>query len=177
MTLPGAADAAGRHAGDGGRVRAYVGLGANLGDARGAVRGAIDALDRLPGTRVVARSSLWRSAPVDAQGPDFVNAVVALDTTLAAEALLAALQALEHAQGRERPYRHAPRTLDLYLLLRGGRIAAPPALPLPHPLLHLRAFVLEPLAEIAPALVLPGLGALAPWRAAAADQVVERMAS
>lgn len=99
MTLPGAADAAGRHAGDGGRVRAYVGLGANLGDARGAVRGAIDALDRLPGTRVVARSSLWRSAPVDAQGPDFVNAVVALDTTLAAEALLAALQALEHAQG------------------------------------------------------------------------------
>lgn len=161
---------------DSGMARAYVGLGANLGDARAAVRAAIDALDQFPGTRVVARSSLWRSAPVDALGPDFVNAVVALDTALGAEALLAALQALEHAQGRERPFRHAPRTLDLDLLLWGDRVAATPALTLPHPRLHLRAFVLEPLAEIAPALVLPGLGALAPWRAAAADQAVERLA-
>lgn len=169
------ADADGRQARDGGSVRAYVGLGANLGDPSAAVRGAIDALDRLAGTEVVARSSLWRSAPIDAQGPDFVNAVVALDTTLAAEALLAALQALEQAQGRERPFRHAPRTLDLDLLLWGDRVEATPTLTLPHPRLHLRAFVLEPLAEIAPALVLPGLGALAPWRAAAADQLVERL--
>ncbi|MBI3154766.1 MAG: 2-amino-4-hydroxy-6-hydroxymethyldihydropteridine diphosphokinase [Burkholderiales bacterium] len=157
-------------------MRAYVGLGANLGDARAAVRAAIEALDRIEGTRVVARSSLWRSAPVDAQGPDFVNAVVALQTRLDAETLLERLQTIEEVQGRQRPYRNAPRTLDLDLLLWGDRVASSPALTLPHPRLQLRRFVLEPLAEIAPDLVLPGLGPLAPWRAAAASQRVERLA-
>ena len=89
--------------------------------------------------------------------------------------LLAALQAVEVRHGRERPYHHAPRTLDLDLLLHGDSVLRTPSLTLPHPRLHLRAFVLEPLAELAPNLILPGLGPLAHWRAAAADQVVERL--
>jgi len=157
-------------------VRAYVGVGANLGDATAAVRDALTALDRLPGTRVAAASSLYRTAPVDAIGPDFVNAVAALDTTLTAEDLLQALHGLERDQGRQRPYRNAPRTLDLDLLLWGERCCGDPALTLPHPRMHLRAFVLEPLAELAPALVVPGLGPLAAWRARAADQAIARIA-
>jgi 2-amino-4-hydroxy-6-hydroxymethyldihydropteridine diphosphokinase len=156
-------------------VRAWVGLGANLGDPRATLAAALDALGRVPGTRRVAVSSWWRSAPVEAQGPDFVNAVAALDTTLSAHDLLAALQAIEARYGRERPYPNAPRTLDLDLLLYGDTVLHTPDLTLPHPRLHLRAFVLEPLAELAPDLVLPGLGPLAPWRAAASDQVVERL--
>lgn len=158
-------------------ARAWVGLGANLGDARATLAAALDALGQLPGTRRAAVSSCWRSAPVDAQGPDFLNAVAALDTTLAPHELLAALQAIEARHGRERPYPNAPRTLDLDLLLHGDAVLRTPALTLPHPRLHLRAFVLEPLAELAPDLVLPGLGPLAPWRTAASDQVVERLAA
>jgi 2-amino-4-hydroxy-6-hydroxymethyldihydropteridine diphosphokinase len=156
-------------------LRAWVGLGANLGDARATLAAALDALAALPGTRLVAQSSIWRSAPVEARGPDFLNAVAALDTTLAPLDLLAALQAIEARHGRERPYHHAPRTLDLDLLAHGDSMLRTPALTLPHPRLHRRAFVLEPLAELAPNLVLPGLGPLARWRAAAADQVVERL--
>lgn len=134
-------------------VRAYVGIGGNLGDAQATVRRAIEALAQLPGTHRAASSSLYRSAPVDAGGPDFVNAVAALDTTLTAPALLAALQRIEQAEGRERPYRNAPRTLDLDLLLYGdGRIDSP-TLVVPHPRMRQRAFVLQPLAEIAPARV------------------------
>jgi 2-amino-4-hydroxy-6-hydroxymethyldihydropteridine diphosphokinase len=158
------------------QVRAWVGLGANLGDPRSTLAAAFDALAALPGTRLVARSSLWRSSPIDAQGPDFLNAVAALDTSLAAHDLLAALQGIEAAHGRERPYRHAPRTLDLDLLLHGDALLHTSALTLPHPRLHLRGFVLEPLAELAPALILPGLGPLALWRTAAAGQAVERLA-
>lgn len=161
---------------DAGDEAVFVGLGANLGDARAAVEGALDALAALPGTRVVARSSLYRSAPVDAGGPDYVNAVAELRSTLAPEALLDALQAVEQAHGRERPYRNAPRTLDLDLLLFGDRVLDTPRLVLPHPRLHERAFVLRPLAEIAPALVLPGRGPLAPWLAAAHGQPIERIA-
>lgn len=156
-------------------VRAWVGLGANLGDAQGTLAAAIDALARLPQTQLAARSSLWRSAPVDAGGPDYVNAVAALDTTLSPLALLDALQAIEAAHGRTRPYHHAPRTLDLDLLLHGGIEMQSPRLTLPHPRLHLRAFVLEPLAELAPDLEIPGRGPLAPWRAAAAGQAVSRL--
>lgn len=156
-------------------LRAWVGLGANLGDARATLAAALDALAALPGTRLAAQSSIWRSAPVEARGPDFLNAVAALDTTLAPLDLLAALQAIEVRHGRERPYHHAPRTLDLDLLLHGDSVLRTPSLTLPHPRLHLRAFVLEPLAELAPNLILPGLGPLAHWRAAAADQVVERL--
>ena len=131
-------------------VSAYVALGANLGDAAAAVNAAIDALDGLPGTRLQARSHLYRSAPVDAQGPDFVNAVASVSTTLTAPDLLRALQQLEHDAGRERPYRNAPRTLDLDLLLYGDARIDSPALTLPHPRMVQRAFVLLPLAEIAP---------------------------
>lgn len=133
--------------------RAYIGLGANLGADLGAtLTQAALHLAALPQTRVVALSSLWRSAPVDAQGPDFVNAVVALDTALAPIDLLDDLQAVELAHGRERPYRHAPRTLDLDLLLYGDVVLDTPRLTLPHPRLGERAFVLRPLMEIAPEL-------------------------
>jgi 2-amino-4-hydroxy-6-hydroxymethyldihydropteridine diphosphokinase len=132
---------------------AYVGLGANLGEARETLRQALAELDRLPGTRLVRASSLYRSAPVDAQGPDFWNAVARLDTTLAPYALFVALQQLEQVAGRERPYRNAPRTLDLDLLLHGTLRQDDPDLTLPHPRMRERAFVLLPLAEIAPELV------------------------
>ncbi|UST55121.1 2-amino-4-hydroxy-6-hydroxymethyldihydropteridine diphosphokinase [Comamonadaceae bacterium OTU4NAUVB1] len=150
-------------------ARAFVGLGANLGDARTAVLRAMDALDGLPGTRVVARSSLYRSAPVDATGPDFVNAVVALETTLDPSDLLAELQRLEHDALRERPYRNAPRTLDLDLLRHGDAVLRTARLSLPHPRMHERAFVLRPLAEIAPALVTPA------QLDAVAGQAIERL--
>src|SRR5262245_15570698 len=131
-------------------VRAFVGVGANLGDARAQVLAGIAALARLPGTRVVARSGLYASAPLDAPGPDYVNAVVELDTRLPADALLHALHAIEARHGRVRSTLNAPRTLDLDLLLYGDQRSDDPALQLPHPRLHLRAFVLKPLLEIAP---------------------------
>ena len=134
-------------------VTAYVGIGANLGDARQAVTRAVDDLGHLPGTRLVARSSLYRTAPVDANGPDYVNAVAAVDTRLTAPDLLAHLQALEQRAGRERPWRHAPRTLDLDLLLYGAARIESAVLTVPHPRWQERAFVLVPLAEIAPGLV------------------------
>ncbi|HMN21897.1 MAG TPA: 2-amino-4-hydroxy-6-hydroxymethyldihydropteridine diphosphokinase [Ottowia sp.] len=136
-------------------VTAHVGLGANLGDPVATLQRALDDLSRLPGTRLVGASRLYRSAPVDAAGPDFVNAVAELSTELTAPALLQALQALERGAGRQRPYRNAPRTLDLDLLLYGdGRIDSP-GLRVPHPRLAQRAFVLRPLAELAPRRVTP----------------------
>ncbi len=131
-------------------VTAFVGLGANLGDARASVLQALADLSALPETRVCARSRLYRTAPHEAQGPDFVNAVARLETRLSAPALLAQLQALEQAAGRERPYFHAPRTLDLDLLLYGDARIDSPRLTVPHPRMHVRAFVLHPLAELAP---------------------------
>lgn len=131
--------------------RAYIGLGANLGaDLGAALSQAAMHLAALPETRVAALSSLWRSAPVDAAGPDFANAVAALDTGLSPLELLDALQAIELAHGRERPYRNAPRTLDLDLLLYDDVVLDTPRLTLPHPRLGDRAFVLRPLIEIAP---------------------------
>jgi 2-amino-4-hydroxy-6-hydroxymethyldihydropteridine diphosphokinase len=131
-------------------VSAFVGIGANLGDAAGTVRQAIAALAGLPDTRLLKASRLYRSAPVDAGGPDFINAVAQIETRLSAPELLSALQGLEHAAGRERPYRNAPRTLDLDLLLFGEARIDSPALTVPHPRLHERAFVLLPLQELAP---------------------------
>jgi 2-amino-4-hydroxy-6-hydroxymethyldihydropteridine diphosphokinase len=136
-------------------VCAYIGLGGNLGDARAAVLDALQALNQLPDSRVVAQSALYRSAPVEAHGPDFINAVAALQTRLPPLDLLAQLQALEQAAGRERPYRNAPRTLDLDLLLYGDAQIDLPQLSVPHPRMFERAFVLAPLAEIAPARVPP----------------------
>ncbi len=154
---------------------AHIGLGANLGDAPATLRSALRAIAALPGSRLLAVSSLYRSAPVDAAGPDFHNAVAALHTPLAPAALLAALQAIEQDFGRQRPYRHAPRTLDLDLLLCGDAVLQTSNLTLPHPRLHLRAFVLQPLLEIAPGLAAPGLGPLADHLAATADQPLQRL--
>ena len=134
-------------------VLACVGLGANLGDAAQAVRDAITSLAATPGVSLVQASSLYRSAPVDATGPDYINAVACIATTLTAPALLRVLQAIEQAAGRKRPYRNAPRTLDLDLLLYGDARVASPELTVPHPRMGERAFVLLPLREIAPALV------------------------
>ncbi|MEJ5991099.1 2-amino-4-hydroxy-6-hydroxymethyldihydropteridine diphosphokinase [Ramlibacter sp. PS3R-8] len=134
-------------------VVAFVGLGANLGDAPQALQDAIAALGQLPSTRVVQSSRIYRSAPVDASGPDYFNAVAQLETALDAPGLLRHLQAIEQAAGRERPYHHAPRTLDLDLLLYGSARIDSARLTVPHPRLRERAFVLLPLRELAPALV------------------------
>jgi 2-amino-4-hydroxy-6-hydroxymethyldihydropteridine diphosphokinase len=159
-----------------GAERIFVGLGANQGDAEAALASALGALDTLLTTRVVARSSLYVSAPIDAPGADYFNAVAELRSQLEPAALLAALQRIEDAHGRTRPYANAPRPLDLDLLLHGDRVLATPSLNLPHPRAHLRAFVLEPMAEIDAHLSLPGLGPIGPWRVAAASQVLRRVA-
>lgn len=156
--------------------RVFVGLGANLGDPRQAIAEARAAIAALPGTHEVAASSLWCSAPVDASGPDFLNAVVELRTALEPQALLDALLAIEREHGRLRPYRNAPRTLDLDLLLYGERVLEEPGLHVPHPRLHLRAFVLDPLAELAPGLAHPVLGPLAAWRERITDQPIDKLA-
>lgn len=155
--------------------RAYIGVGANLGDARATVCAALAALATLADSRLVHTSALFRSAPVAAAGPDFINAVAAIDTALAPLALLAALQAIEQRFGRQRPYRNAPRTLDLDLLLHGDALLQTPTLTLPHPRLHQRAFVLRPLLQIAPNLAAPGLGQLAAWLPACADQAIDQL--
>ena len=139
-------------------VEAFIGLGANLGDARATVEAALLRLETLPGTRVTARSSLFRSAPVDASGDDYVNAVARITTTLGASELLAGLMAIEQEHGRERTGHNAPRTLDLDLLLYGQQKIATTALTVPHPRMTQRAFVLIPLLQIAPLIKIPGMG-------------------
>ena len=128
----------------------FVGLGANLGDRQTALCAALTAIGQLPGTRVLRVSPLYGSAPVDAGGPDYLNAVAEIATTLAPQALLQALQAIEHSAGRERPYRHAPRTLDLDILWFGDQVIDTPLLTVPHPRMAERAFVLRPLADLVP---------------------------
>jgi 2-amino-4-hydroxy-6-hydroxymethyldihydropteridine diphosphokinase len=123
----------------------------------------------------MAMSSAYRSAPVDAEGPDFLNAVARLETRLPAARLLAALHEIEAQHQRERPYRNAPRTLDLDLLLYGDQCSEDVALCLPHPRLHLRAFVLQPLLELDPALRAPGIGPLIEQLPGVVDQAVERL--
>ena len=131
-------------------VTAFVALGANLGDSRATIARAMDDISRSAGVTLVQRSSLYRSAPIDSSGPDYVNAVVEILTSLSAPALLAALQEIEALAGRERPYRNAPRTLDLDILFFGDASILSPKLTVPHPRMFERAFVLLPLAEIAP---------------------------
>lgn len=149
---------------------AWIGLGANLGERGATLEAAIDALRVLPRTRLVARSRLWASAPVDAGGPDYLNAVARLDTRLDPHDLLAALQRIETRFGRERPYANAPRTLDLDLLLAGDATVDTATLVVPHPRLHERAFVLRPMADIDADVVVPGRGPVRQWLARAADQ-------
>jgi 2-amino-4-hydroxy-6-hydroxymethyldihydropteridine diphosphokinase len=159
-------------------VRAYVGLGANLGDPLVQLRAAVAAISRLPATVLAGASSVYRSAPVGyLEQPDFYNAAVAVDTRLSPQALLDALLAIEHEGGRTRTFRDAPRLIDLDLLLYGDRIVDQPRLSVPHPRLAGRAFVLLPLAELAPAGRVPGLGSLAALAAAPAvsAQAIERL--
>jgi 2-amino-4-hydroxy-6-hydroxymethyldihydropteridine diphosphokinase len=134
-------------------VTAWVALGANLGDAVRALRGALAALADAPGVRLMKASSLYRTAPIDSSGPDYINAVAEIATTLSAPDLLTALQAIELGAGRERPYRNAPRTLDLDLLLFGSASIDSGTLTVPHPRMWKRAFVLVPLHEIASGMV------------------------
>jgi 2-amino-4-hydroxy-6-hydroxymethyldihydropteridine diphosphokinase len=140
---------------------AYVGLGSNLQDPRRQIQSAFAELDGIPHTRVVKQSSLYRTAPLGyADQPDFVNAVAQLETGLPAERLLAELQEVEQRHGRERSFANAPRTLDLDLLMFGELVLQTPALTLPHPRMHERAFVLQPLYEIAPHASIPGRGSV-----------------
>jgi 2-amino-4-hydroxy-6-hydroxymethyldihydropteridine diphosphokinase len=156
-------------------VRAFVGLGANLGEPEVQVRRAIEALATLRDTRLVRASSLYRSAPVGyTDQPDFVNAVAELETTLTPQALLAELLAIETAFGRRRDFANAPRTLDLDLLLHGDAVITEPGLAVPHPRMHQRAFVLAPLVEIAGNIVVPGKGPAALLLAGCHDQKTER---
>lgn len=151
-------------------MRVFIGLGANLGDAEATLKSAVAALAALPLTALSACSRIYRSAPVNAQGPDYLNAVAEVATALPPEALLRELQGIEQAHGRERPYRNAPRTLDLDLLLYGDQTIATPELTVPHPRMHQRAFVLLPLQELAPELAIPVHGKLTDLLAAASDQ-------
>jgi len=147
---------------------AYVGIGSNLDEPRRQVLEALTELDRLPHTRVVKKSSLYRTAPMGhADQPDFINAVAQLETGLPAERLLAELQDIESRHGRQRSFRNAPRTLDLDILLYGALALDLPNLKVPHPRMHERAFVLKPLLEISPQLSFD--------LAACANQKVERL--
>jgi len=141
-------------------TRAYVGLGANLGDRERTLREAVDALGAGEGIEVVAVSTLRETEPVGVgQQPRFLNGAAALDTTLESRELLDRLLDVEQRFGRVRvPGEHGPRTLDLDLLLYGDDQIDEPGLTVPHPRLRERRFVLEPLAELAPGLVIPGLG-------------------
>lgn len=150
-------------------VMACVALGANLGDAMATVQQALHDVVRLSDTQLIKASSLYRSAPYEAQGPDFINAVVLLHTRLSPLALLHALQALELQSGRERPYKNAPRTLDLDIIFYGDTELATQELTLPHPRWQERAFVLQPLAEVWPERV------SAAQLAAVQDQAIQRM--
>lgn len=154
---------------------AYIALGANLDQPQAQLRAALLALDELPEVRLLRSSSFYRTTPVGVEGqPDFINAVCAVETALAPEALLDVLQALETRFGRRRDYRYAPRTLDLDLLLHDAQSIDTPRLSLPHPRMHLRAFTLVPLAEIAPEACIPGHGRAADLLPGVADQAIAR---
>ena len=150
-------------------VTAYVALGANLGDPIGTLLEACDALQRLPKCHDIRVSGFYRTAPIDADGPDYINAVASLNTQLDPHELLQHLFAIENAHGRERQYQNAPRTLDLDLLLYGDQTINTTDLVIPHPRMHLRAFVLLPLAELNPKLTL-AQGSIQQLLDACADQ-------
>ncbi|MEM5325526.1 2-amino-4-hydroxy-6-hydroxymethyldihydropteridine diphosphokinase [Paraburkholderia sp. JHI2823] len=154
---------------------AWLGIGANLGDARQTLKDAVVCLAQQHTLTVVAKSSLYRTAPIDAGGDDYYNCVVKLETGLDVRALLALCQRVEHHFGRERPFRNAPRTLDIDILLYGEAIIDEPDLVVPHPRMTGRAFALVPLVEIDPELVIPGVGPASAFLAAVADQRIEKV--
>ena len=135
-------------------VRAFIGLGANAGDPLAQIEQAFDALLKLPATVGLQRSRLYRTAPWQAQGPDFINAMAQVDTQLSAPELLTQMQRIEQSAGRIRPYHHAPRTLDLDLIFYGQAVIHSAALVLPHPRWRERAFVLRPFSDLAPERIL-----------------------
>lgn len=158
------------------KQRCFVALGANLGDPVATVGAAIEALRQMPGTEFVAVSSLYRTAPVGLRHqPDFINAVAEIAAVPPAPTFLDMLFDIEARFGRRRSVPNAARTLDLDLLLYGELLSNDPVLTLPHPRMHERAFVLAPLAELAPRLVIPGHGAVAELLARCADQRIERL--
>jgi 2-amino-4-hydroxy-6-hydroxymethyldihydropteridine diphosphokinase len=158
------------------KVRAFIGLGANLGDPESQVRRAIQALGKLPRTRLLAASSLYRSEPVGVgKQPDFVNAVAEIETALSARSLLEELLTAEARFGRERPSPGAPRTLDLDLLLYGDQVVEDPGLVVPHPRMHERAFVLLPLAEIAAEISIPRRGSVRTLLTACRGQKIQKI--
>ncbi len=157
-------------------TQAFIGIGANLGDARGSVEQAILRLADLPASLLIAQSSLFKTAPIESSGDDYINAVAELRTDLSATDLLLALQQIELAFGRERPYRNAPRTLDLDLLLYGSEKINTDTLTIPHPRMTERAFVLLPLLEISPLITIPGKGAAQNFTGVVAEQVIVKLA-
>ncbi len=160
-----------------GTVRAYIGLGGNLGDVQAHLDYAVARLAELPRSRLAARSAYYRSRPLDdLPQPPYLNAVVALDTALPPLTLLDALQAIEAARGRERGARWAPRTLDLDLLLYGEALIDHPRLTVPHPGIPARDFVLVPLQELDPDLLVPGQGTLAQLLSRCPQRGLERVA-
>lgn len=157
-------------------ARAFIAFGANLGDPGDAYAFAQAQISALPDTRIYAHSALYRTAPVGVSGqPDYINAVLAVSTRMTPEALLEAILAIEQRRGRTRASFRAPRTLDLDLLLYEDRIITTPRLELPHPRMHKRAFVLVPLAEIAPQAWIPGRGPVSALLHDVADQSVIRL--
>jgi len=154
------------------RVTAFIGVGANLGDARESVLQAIARLTELRDSHLSGRSSLFRSVPIEAGGADFVNAVVRIETGLTADELLTELQAIENDFGRERPYVNAPRTMDLDVLLFGPQQINTEKLVVPHPRLTERAFALIPTLQIDPFVIVPGKGAAHMFAPAVANQSI-----
>ncbi|PYE18279.1 2-amino-4-hydroxy-6-hydroxymethyldihydropteridine diphosphokinase [Paraburkholderia silvatlantica] len=154
---------------------AWLGIGANLGDARQTLKDAVVCLAQQHTLTVVAKSSLYRTAPIGAGGDDYYNCVVKIETSLDVRALLGLCQRVEHHFGRERPFRNAPRTLDIDILLYGDAAIDETDLTVPHPRMTGRAFALVPLVEIDPELVIPGLGPASAFLAAVADQRIEKV--
>ncbi|OGB25428.1 MAG: 2-amino-4-hydroxy-6-hydroxymethyldihydropteridine diphosphokinase [Burkholderiales bacterium RIFCSPLOWO2_02_FULL_57_36] len=156
----------------GARITAYIGIGANLGNARASVEKAIQQLDTLPATRLTGQSCLFRTAPIDAGGDDYINAAARIETRLQPGELLQELQLMEQAAGRERRFVNAPRTLDLDILLFGSQEISTELLTVPHPRLTQRAFALIPLLQIDPLIAIPGKGPAHSFVTAVAGQVI-----
>jgi 2-amino-4-hydroxy-6-hydroxymethyldihydropteridine diphosphokinase len=154
---------------------AWLGIGANLGDARQNLKDAVVCLAQQHTLTVIAKSSLYRTAPIDAGGDDYYNCVVKLETGLDVHALLGLCQRIEQHFGRERPFRNAPRTLDIDILMYGDATIDEPDLIVPHPRMTGRAFALVPLVEIDPELVIPGQGPAGAFLADVADQRIEKV--
>ena len=158
-------------------AQAFIALGANLGEPEKALLEAVKRIGKEDGISLKKCSFFYKTEPIDSSGPDYVNAVIEVRTTLQAEALLEQLLRIESDYGRVRPagVHNAPRTLDLDLLLYGDKMQQTPFLHLPHPRMHQRAFVLVPLTEIAPTVTIPGLGLAKDFLFGVADQAIEKM--